>query len=349
MTAKDQNITGDNHYLSQGYLKHWESSPGHIQLYRILVSDERVPLWRERRIKGIGYQQHLYTRRITGQESDEIEQWFSKEFETPAESAIQRALHNDRLTPDDWRRLVRYLAMHDVRTPARLVEYLEMANRTTPLALEKTMQDLAARLEAVKQGRGAPPSPGPLDMAFPLKVTTTITEGEEFGTVQAETATGRALWLWAIQRLLTRTAKVLEQHKWTIMQPVKGMAWFTTDKPVIRLNFHDSNRYDFKAGWASKGSEILMPLGPEHLLYTRIGERPPPRGTRFSADETILLRRMMAEHAHRYIFAHTVDATVPQLRPRTANAEFYRQELEQWNRWHAQQAESEQHLFGTKP
>lgn len=210
------NLRKDNHYVSQGYLKRWESSPDKVWMYRILVSHESVPLWTERSTRGIANEQHLYTQKITGTESDEIEQWFGTEFESPAESAIQKAINNDRLTPDDWYRLVRFLALHDVRTPARLIEYLKSSAESTSELLEEILRELPNKFEAIKRS-GVSHQAGSADStAFPLRITTEIKEGEEFGTLKAETAVGRASWLWVIKHALNNTAKVLHEHKWTI-------------------------------------------------------------------------------------------------------------------------------------
>ena len=60
---------------------------------------------------------------------------------------------------------------------------------------------------------------------------------------------GRDLWLFGSVRLLTQTAKVLLEQKWSILRPPEGLEWFTSDDPVVRLNYYAENRYDFKGGW----------------------------------------------------------------------------------------------------
>lgn len=294
MTKKS--FSRDNHYVSQGYLKRWESSPGKVWVYRSLVSHQNVPLWTEKNIRGMAHHQHLYTRKIAGEESDEIEKWFSQEYESPAEEAIQKAVTDQRLTPSDWKKLVRFLAMQDVRTPARLVEHLKSSVESTQKILEDTLKELLAILEANKKSGGKIPLPEapsagfPLPSGFPLRVTTEVKEGEEFVTLKAETAIGRASWIWSIQYLLTKTANILHGHKWTIMHPAKGMSWFTSDKPVVKLNYYAAGKCDFGGGWGKNGSELFLPLGPQHLLYTRIGHRAPVRGTQFSIEQTNLIR-----------------------------------------------------------
>lgn len=341
----DTNFSKDNHYVSQGYLKQWESSPGKVFLYHLLVSHKNVPLWVERSIKGIGYHQHLYTRQVAGVQSDEIEGWFSTEFESPAENSIQRVVTEDRLTPDDWCKLVRFLAMHDVRTPANLIDFFKgNAGEYIQNAMDEILMNLPEKLEEMKKNGVATPIIDERSAAFPLKVTTEIKDGEEFGLLKAETAIGRATWLWRIQHLLNNTSKVLHRHKWTIMHPAAGMSWFTTDNPVIRLNYGSSRNYNFNGGWGSKGTEILLPLSPQHMLYTKVGHKPPTRGTRFTTDQTNTVRRLMAEHAHRFVFGDIADTEVAIYRPRIVNAEFFKGEERQWQRWHEEQTESENYF-----
>ncbi len=307
-----------------------------------------MPLWKESSIRGIAYHSYLYTRIVAGLESDEIEQWFEREYETPAEEALQKATSNGRLTPADWRILSRFLAAQDVRTPARLVENLQRWYKTLPDLLENTLQESVQKLELMKS-RGEnmhTPESSPLAKYFPLCVKTEPTPNQDFGTLKAETIVGRGLWLFAIKHLLTKTADVLTKHRWTVLSAPKGINWFTTDDPVVRLNYHDPKNYDFGGGWGSKGTEIFMPLSPSHLLYTQIGKRPPFRGTQLSKEKAQMIRRFIAEHANRIIFAAEPDTDVQKLRPRLVSADLFRDEKMQWSKWHAEQTTAERDLMG---
>ncbi len=116
-------ITHDNHYVPRLYLKHF-STKGIIHMYRILVSRGEVPLWKRVHIGGVGYHINLYTRAVLGRESDEIEKWLNRDFETPAEEAIEKVINDRRLSPADWEILARFVASQIVRTPAFLIENL---------------------------------------------------------------------------------------------------------------------------------------------------------------------------------------------------------------------------------
>jgi hypothetical protein len=321
-----------------------------VWAYHILVPDGRVPLWKERSSKGIAKLLHLYTQVVSGIESDEIERWFEREYETPAEEVLQKVTSDGRLTPDDWVILVRFLALQDVRTPARLVENLQRWRKTLPDWFEDTLQKCVDRLEDITS-RGeklSPTNESPLTQCFPLRVTTQTNPGQDFGTIKAESAIGRGLWLFSIKSLLTTTASALHRHRWTILHAPEGVNWFTSDDPVIRLNYQDSKNYNFGGGWGSMGTVIFMPLSPRHIFYTQVGKRPPGRGTRFSLDEARMIRRFTAEHAHRIIFATEPDGDVPKLRPRVISADIFKDERIQWSKWHEEQTAMEKKLMGRK-
>ena len=305
-----------------------------------------MPAWKEFSVKGIAYRTHLYTQIVSGVECDDLEKWFDEEFETPAEDAIRKVVSNTRMRGSDWERLVRYLALHDVRNPVRYPQHKERLEGMLPSLLEDTLRNAVGELE--KAGGSIEPrtlaTNGMPATPYPMRVTAERVPGKEFGALKAETAIGRSTWLYHFPRLLTETANILHEHKWTIIRPAEGLHWFTSDNPVIRLNFNSIDKYDFKGGWGSKGTELMLPLGPEHLMYCQIGNRPPQRGTRFDAQKTHLIRRLIAEHAHRLIFSQKADPSVESLRPRLVDASAVSDEKDQWNRWHEEQSESERQL-----
>jgi hypothetical protein len=107
----------------------------------------------------------------------------------------------------------------------------------------------------------------------------------------------------------------LHRHKWTIFEAPARLNWFTSDDPVICLNYRSESDYDFNGGWGRERAKILFPLSPRHLMFTEIGTSSYPRRvpSRYRAR---LIRRMIAEHAHRSIYTQSEDNKVLQLRPR---------------------------------
>ncbi|WP_026969487.1 DUF4238 domain-containing protein [Algoriphagus terrigena] len=340
---KGKQITKDNHYLSQSYLKQWESSMGKVWCYRTLVSHENVPPWNETHIEGTAFFTHLYSRIERGSVSDEMENWFGSEFESPVSSVLRKVLKNDVLKPDDWRTLVKFLALHDLRTPARLLEYLERASKSSMDVMQNVIDNFPKDLEGFKN-RAIESIPDDNKHNFPFKVTPEITGGEETVSLKIETDTGRASWLSVIQHQMRNTSSILHKHRWTILHSAFGQSWFTSDKPVMRLNYHKGS-YDFKGGWNSKGTEIIFPLSPEHLLYTKIGAKPPQRGTRLSPAQTNSFNKLIVEHSFRNVFSKERVSEIEQLKARSIDPEQFKHEREFWENWHVEQGKSENYFF----
>lgn len=330
------------------YLKAWSGDSGRLQSYRVLVPHSNEPCWKPRSPKAVAYHRNLYTRIASGGETDDVETWFDTEFETPAGKPFKRALNNEKLSPEDWWALVRFLAAQDVRTPARMFDRLRNWNETLPALIDECLIDSVREME--EYSRAGVPIPTAVinetQMLFPVRTVISADSDEVDGLIRTEATIGRSMWLWSLKHLLTNTLKVLHAHRWTILRSPPGIEWLTSDNPVLRLNYSDPETYDFKGGWGSIGTQIMMPLSPTHLLYTQIGaKRPPPRGTVATPYFASQVRRFTVEHAHRYVFGRTEDPDVEAWRPRTVDSTIFQEERRFWESWNAVQTEAELSLF----
>jgi Protein of unknown function (DUF4238) len=335
-----------NHYVPRLYLKRWADTGRKVFVYRLLAPHENVTLWKHSSIDSIAYQQNLYTRVLGRAETDEFEKWLEWHVEKPAEETLRRATADERLTPDDWERLLRFLAAQDVRTPARMIEFMGRQAKELPGVSQEVLKNVVSELtEAKRAGRKVERPPSDIAAGCPIHVTKEIEPGAKMGTLKVETLVGRSLWLWSLKRLLTETYKVLRTHKWTIVRPPRHWNWATSDKPVVKLNYYADGRYDFKGGWGSTGTEILMPLSPKHLLYTRIGDRPLwLKGERVPESHALAFQRLIIESAHRYVYATEPDPLIGKIRPRVVNAAAFESEADKWRRWGRQQSDAERSL-----
>jgi hypothetical protein len=335
----------NNHFLPRGYLKRWAGSGGKVWSYRLLVSHPNVPQWKQQSTRGLAYQEHLYTRLVADKESDEIERWLDREFESPAEEPFRKAISNEKLTPSDWRKLIRFVAAQDARTPARLIENMKRWNETLQTMIDTTLEEFVKTLESGKAATTTvPKTHHPYAKYFPGRVTIEKLPGQKGGQLQFETVVGRGLWIFSIKQLLTTTLNALERHKWTVLRSPPGVAWLTSDDPVVKLNYQHAKKYDFGGGWGSKGTEIFFPLSPNHLMYTKIGERPPPRNSVVPTQVAQSLQKLTVEHAHRLVFATRPEANVVDWRPRTINSDAFKKEREQWHQWNKEQSDAERDL-----
>ena len=346
VVLKDPSLRRDNHYVPHVYLKAWETSPNKLWVYRVLASHHNVPAWNLKSTKGISFLSHLYTRIAAGGESDEMERWFDSEFEAPASEVLKKAIADCRLQQSDWHVLIRFLALQDLRTPAKLIDFIQQWETRYGGIFQRTIQQSADRIETLARCESQEyDRDSPLAEYFPMRITTKIEPDQEYGFLDAKIIVGRALWLHQIKHLLCSSADTLLDHRWSIMKAPDGIEWFTTDDPVVRLNFYDKMNYNFNGGWKSKGTEIFMPLGPKHLLYTQVGSRPPRRGSQFSLEQASIIQRCIAQHSHRYIFASNRHEDVFKYKPRIVNAEIFKEEAANWNSWHHGQSQAEKLLI----
>ncbi|WP_085706260.1 DUF4238 domain-containing protein [Pseudomonas sp. B8(2017)] len=338
-----QQLRKDNHYVPELYLKQWADKDG-VLTYRLLVPNENVGAWKKHSLKGIGYQKHLYTYWAGGEETDEFECWLDREFESPAHEAIRRVVQEDRLEPEHWRRLVRFAMAQDVRTPARLKEFIRSQNATLKPLMDEVMQRSIHEMEdAVQRGIPMPQMETDDIDPFPLFKTSIEPLPEGGGAVKVETIVGRQMWIWNMKRILTQTIKKLPKHRWTILHAPPGLSWPTSDNPLIKLNYQDSKNYDTKGGWGVNRGDILLPLSPKHLLHTCIGQRGWPRGTTLTSELAQGIRRIIIEHAHQYVFAKE-PGDIHLIRPRMVCPETCKQERAAWDRWHVEQCAAEREM-----
>jgi len=338
-------VTHDNHYVPQLYLKQWSNDGLQVWTYRILVSHDKVPEWTCRSISQVAYLRDLYTEIENGEEVDEFEKWLESEFENPVQESIRKVLKDNPLSSLDWDRLASFLGAQDVRTPLNYLESTERWEKTLPDLLQTTLEKSVRKLEqrgnidvANSSSEGIP---GLFDNIFEIE---TVSSGESEtgqGYIRAEITAGRKLWLQSQKLLLTKTITVLKSHKWCIVRPARGYQWFTSDHPVVKLDDYGKGNYDLKGGWGRRGGYIFMPISPRHLLFTQIGEDFPDRLT-FTSDQTKQFQRLIAERALRLIFAHEPLEIISKLRPRHVDPEAFKHEKEQWENWHEIQKQTEE-------
>lgn len=339
-----QQLKHEHHFISQVYLKNWGDSKNRIWSYQLLAPRENFPKWRLLPIGGVAFQRDLYTVISSGQEDDAFERWLDSEFETPVQASLLKVVNDKKLTNHDWNRLALFLAAQDVRTPTNYFETTERWSKELPKLLENTLNNAVKTLEEhFYEGKPLPKNtstPQFFNQIFDISITPNVIPEKKMGEIRAEVVTGRKLWIESQRLLLTKTSQVLLKHKWSIVEPAGGMSWFTSDHPVLRLNYYKDGKYDLKGGWGREGGNLIMPLSPNHLLYTQIGSDAPDHFT-LSTEKTYEIQKFLAERSSRWIFAHKRVPGVVKLRPRHVSLADFNNEEEQWKNWHQKQSSVE--------
>lgn len=336
-----------HHAIPRSYLRGWSLDGRTVQARRLLVPVATYPEWSAQAIRSLTVVPDLYTSVLAGKASDEFERWLNTNVETPAAEALDRVRRDLPLGRDDWQRLALYVAALDVRTLRSYQEQTERWEKTLKPILDSTLRNIPKKIAQhappPRRSRDRTPSQRPVPPVgarFPLRITTTPSADGDGVVLRADVTLGRELWLHSMRHQLSTTAEVLTHHRWWILHPHPGSQWFTSDDPVIRLNYYGDGQYDLKGGWGRRGGEILVPLSPSAMLYTKIGDRS-PRTAELSAKMTITFQRLVAEHAHRWIVACDRPQRALWFRPRVVSRELFAAEERLAADWHDAQTAAE--------
>jgi hypothetical protein len=278
MSGRPQNIARDNHYVPQFLMRQW-ATEGKIFLYRILVSAPTVPEWQPKPTGSVGFRDDLYTSFLGGREVDEFEKW-TQTIEAPASISVQKLTAGAKLTPQDWRNILRLVALQDLRTPQGFLELRKLWERIVPDALNRSIEEAIEQLErADRPGETLPEHPGgpdPIRRLVRIEIEPPEQPASDKARIRATVPAGRRLWLETIRSLTENVARVLCTHRWSVAAPFDDLQWPLPDHPVLRLNWNSESDYNFDGGWNSPGTEVMMPLSPRHLLYVKVGAKMSP-------------------------------------------------------------------------
>lgn len=336
-----QNVAHRNHYIPQFYLKNWSLDGKTIQTYSILVSNANVPYWTQQPIKSSAVWNDFYTRMEGDTEIDDFEHWFDREFEAPAKPIFDKLLDGQRISEEESITLSHFVFSQYVRTPAAYLRLRAQSIQAFPAVIDKTISKLNMGIKEMQKGRLTPQFDGPISNSlFPMKVAI----DKERSAVEVKALIGRGSYLDSLRHLLTHTLKVAERHDWQVLHAAENISFPTTDDPVICMNYRNEHDYDFKGSWGIRNCNILMPLSPRMILFTQIGERGPYHNLDFSPQFSQLFRRMIIQHAHRYVYADRPQKGMLELNARVVSRDLYEQEKQSVAGWHIEQIQAEQNL-----
>ena len=322
------NLSRNNHYLSQMYLEAWKNKNNKVEVYELLVPNDNVPKWQPKSTKSIGSLDSIFVRLNNGFETDDIENWFNKKYETPVKEALKKAINDERITIDEWHKLIDFVACHAVRTPAFLIKTLEIGKNSQKIFDDVMKQTALLKKEDIINFNNNLHE-DKNNSLFPFKMTN-LGENENKQIVyKGETIIGKQFYLWGLKNTLEKTAIILHKHKWGIITIDKRVSLPTSDDPVICLNYNDENNYDFNGGWGKANCNILFPISPNKILYTQVGRRVEPRWN-VDYKMSLILKKIIIEHSYRIVISNFKDDYVETIRTRFVNKDEYLREKKMW-------------------
>lgn len=339
MENSKSNITHRNHYVSKFYLKNWSLDGNTVQTYSILVSNAKVPYWTRQSIKNSAVWNDFYTRMEGGQEVDDFEHWFDREFEDPAKPVFDKLLSEQKLSCDESTVLSRFVLAQYIRTPAAYIRIMGQSRQVLPGAIKRTEVKLDKALKKTRKGPLTAPN-GKDEIFFPIKVTTF----SEQGIIEVKSTIGRGFFLHMLKRLMSSTIKKLGPYSWQLLRASEGISFPTSDDPVICLNYMNDFNYNFNGGLGKKNCNIFMPISPKALILTQVGDNRHYDSRDLSPQESLLFRKMIIQHAHRYVYADRPQKGMLALNPRIVDLDRYKQEESEMAGWHVAQIQAEQNL-----
>lgn len=332
-------ITHNNHYVPEFYLKNWSQDGNSIFTYSLLVPDSRIPYWSRRSIKSTAVWNDFYTRNEGEKEVDDFEKWFNIEFESPVKIVFEKLLNGYNLDKEESKKLSRFVAAQHLRTPARLNNLMAQWRTEMPRVLEDTLQKASKKLEDPRMISYQPQISEEAKL-LPIKVSVNRDKQQ----VEVNSLVSKGMYLFALKHLLTKTVSVMEKHNWYVIHAANGVSFPTSDDPVICLNYNSEYNYDFKGGWGKKNGNIIMPISPTLLLITQIGSNIPAAQLNYSEHWSKFFRKIIIEHAHRYVYAIERQKGMLAISPRRVNAALFESEKSIMAGWHEEQMEEEAQL-----
>lgn len=333
-------ITHNNHYIPQFYLKNWSQDGNSIFVYSLLVPDSRIPYWSRKKIKSTAVWNDFYTRNERKKEIDDFEKWFGREFESPVKKIFDNLLKGHTLNEEKSTRLSRFIGAQYLRTPARLNELMARWHTEMPALFEEVLQKASKKLEVNPQIINNQTQVSEEAKFLPIKVTV----DKDINKVKVDSLIGKGMYLFALKHLLTKAVRVLAKHQWHVIRAADSVSFPTSDDPVICLNYNSEHEYDFKGGWGKKNGNIIMPISPKLLLITQIGSNMSSKQLDYSEHWSKFFRKIIIEHAHRYVYAIEPQKGMLATNPRKVDATLFEKEKGIMAGWHEEQMEAEAQL-----
>ena len=315
------NLSRNNHFLSQMYMDAWKMGDGKVLVYNLLVPNENYPLWQSKSLRSVGSYDSMYVRFNGDKEIDDIEKWFSFEFETPSVKALKKARNSEKLTIDEYKNLINLVACHYVRTPKLIFKILEIGRLEGKQMLNETLNELEEkhRKEGTKYYNNEKS-----DNCIPINITS---EGDN---VKFEVLIGKGFYLEMMKFLLPKIRESLGKYTWKIFNVADEIILPLSDNPVVLLNYNGIFNYDFNAKLGGPNTNIIFPLSPNKVLIGQNGMiniRENELGLGLSA----FCKKEIVENAYKIVISNNEDNHVPIIRPRCVSEELFIKELKMWN------------------
>lgn len=334
-------ITRNNHYVPQFYLRLWSKNGNTIQAYNGIIKNEAMRGWRTSSIRSTACWPDFYTDTLDGRDDDKFER-LMHDFEDDAKRTIEKLRNGFKLTQEDMHDLVQFAIVQAVRTPSFMLYSQGLLERT----LQPALEDVIAKIEREfadgsihKRDIVIPECEEPDLRAMMMNIE--IDEGA--AVVKAETCVGRQNFIAIALRFIEgAVGNLLRSCNWVILETSNSL--LTSDNPVVFLHFHGYGKWTagLDEGLITHPTIVYMPLTPNHAMLTQIGCDREEMNLAEMTDELYQILQMgTVMNAKRYVYSTSSNDFVEKWRPQNVNEDDFDLLDDERTSWHKTNIELE--------
>lgn len=272
LSDQKSQVTRNNHYVPQMYLRHWSTNGNTVLDYRLLVHYKGEETWKRSSIRSTCSWQDFYSQHLPDGIDDSVETYFSQRYETPAAPVFQKVEADASLSANEMRILVEYLVAQLFRTPSAMIRHTSLLRREFAPTAEAAVNRGVSALRLKGLGFAYPSADeGAVQAPFPnIPIHSRL--DEERLEIVVSTSCGRQGFLASIGSILGGAVpRVLLSYPWVILKTPRGAELPTSDDPVVVFRVEAGDKVVIGGGMGVQYTNIMLPLDPRHVLFTEVG------------------------------------------------------------------------------
>ena len=336
-------LSHNNHYVPQMYLSRWKNN-GSIWVYRLIVSNEKVPTWNKQSIERTASLDRLYMNIFNDCESDDLEHFFDTQFEAPAKIPLDKICDDEKMTSAEWGIVGDYVLAQFLRTPYFYLFTKQVAEKIIPDAIDEIGKKLNAKKEFTYDTtsiRGEP--------ILPMEIKLADEKKDNHSYLEISVVAGKEIWFSQIKHSLEEKStlrKYFGDLKWSVITMLEDESWPTCDAPVVicQVDGDRITRVDAIHGIDGKNKAVLIPLSPKKVI---LGMKTRKLGWHIRADKRQAdeIRKAIVDNAFLYVYSCDKDESVPFMRPRLVNENEFKRIKKDFASWYDNYKEIEAPLL----
>ncbi len=299
------NITHNNHYLSQMYLKGFSKDNSSLNIYRVVAPHEKYPIWEKKYIKGFGSIEDIYTTYDGEKYDDELEKRFANDFENPSKDSLSKALNDEKLITRDLRNISKLVTIHIVRSPLVYNELINYVKDMSDLALPRNCN---FNYDEVKKRLNF--------MGIPNVIYT------EDGNTIIDYVTGKNAYLRVMDVFINKCTELFKNTRFSIGDIDKRVNIPTSDNPVVVISKDDNGIYGYDKLLLEKGSTIIFPISNNKIVYGIVGETLPFRCS-FDLENSKRIKDIILDNPCNYFVSKDIDDEITNKKERIIDKELF--------------------------